>query len=376
VLERVQDPLGKQLDITWQAPDDGGSEITGYQLDVYRNGAKEITRTLEGNTTSDRVAVSSTKDPYTVTVIAINKAGPSGPSATSESVVAFKVPEAIAAVTATDHEGTDGLDGRARLTFTPPDDGGSPITGYQVGINGAGATPYTNSDITVSGLANGQDYTFTVKACNAAGCGAPTTSNQVRPYGPPAAPSLSGNGGSTTLTWNWSPLSAAQANGRDIARYQVSLDGGGWQDDTGTTSWSGNFGLGETHNLRVRAVNTAQQIGAASNTVSLSTPPPPPPPPTLTARWGSADSVTGCTSGCARMVADAANWEPGSYPVRCQVRTSPSQPWNSNFGWTPPNLVIGSNGSGSTGDTGQACVAQVNGAWDYRLVINGMYAYF
>jgi hypothetical protein len=76
------------------------------------------------------------------------------------------------------------------------------------------------------------------------------------------------------------------------------------------------------------------------------------------------------------MVADAANWEPGSYPVRCQFRTSPSQPWNSNFGWTPPNLVIGSNGSGSTGDTDQACVAQVNGAWDYRLVINGMYAYF
>jgi hypothetical protein len=188
------------------------------------------------------------------------------------------VPEAIAAVTATDHEGTDGLDGRARLAFTPPDDGGSPITGYQVGINGAGATPYTNSDITVSGLANGQDYTFTVKACNAAGCGAPITSNQVRPYGPPAAPSLSGNGGSTTLTWNWSPLSAAQANGRDIARYQVSLDGGGWQDDTGTTSWSGNFGYSESHNLRVRAVNTAGQVGAVSNTVSLPTPPPPPPP--------------------------------------------------------------------------------------------------
>jgi hypothetical protein len=279
VLARVNDPLGKQLDITWQAPDDGGSEITGYQLDVYRNGTKETTRTLGGNTTSDRVTVNSTKDPYTVTVIAINKAGPSAPSAPSESVVAFKVPEAIATVTARDTvDGVNGLDGRAELELTPPDDGGNPITGYQVAINGAGASPYPSADITVQGLSNGQPYTFTVKACNAAGCGAPTTSNQVRPYGPPAAPSLSGNGGSTTLTWNWSPLTAAQANGRDIARYQVSLDGGGWQDDEGTTSWSRSFGYSDSHSLRVRAVNTAGQIGAVSNTVSLSTPPPPPPP--------------------------------------------------------------------------------------------------
>lgn len=74
--------------------------------------------------------------------------------------------------------------GRAVVTFrAPADNGGSPITGYEVIIS-PGGTVVTGgtSPITITGLTNGTSYTFTVKAINdAGGSEASEESNAVTP---------------------------------------------------------------------------------------------------------------------------------------------------------------------------------------------------
>ncbi len=75
--------------------------------------------------------------------------------------------------------------GQATIRFTAPsDNGGSPITGYVVTSDPGNYTASgAGTSITVTGLTNGTDYTFTVKAINRIGEGeesAPT--NTIRPY--------------------------------------------------------------------------------------------------------------------------------------------------------------------------------------------------
>lgn len=65
-------------------------------------------------------------------------------------------------------------DGQAAVSFTPPSSGGSAIldytiTAYPVGGGSAITKTGTSSPITVTGLANGTAYTFTVKARNSVG---------------------------------------------------------------------------------------------------------------------------------------------------------------------------------------------------------------
>ena len=87
--------------------------------------------------------------------------------------------------------------GQATVNFTPPaSDGGSPITQYTVtatdhtnAANGGQTATGTASPITVSGLTNGDSYTFTVTATNTAGTGpAEPASSAVTPE-PPGKPS-------------------------------------------------------------------------------------------------------------------------------------------------------------------------------------------
>jgi phospholipase C/outer membrane protein assembly factor BamB len=91
-------------------------------------------------------------------------------------------------------------DGTATVTFTPPaSDGGAPVTSYTVTAtddttpaNGGETASGSASPITVTGLTNGDTYTFTVTATNVAGTGPTSTpSPPVTPSTAPARPTLS-----------------------------------------------------------------------------------------------------------------------------------------------------------------------------------------
>ncbi|MCM3702122.1 S-layer homology domain-containing protein [Paenibacillus macerans] len=77
--------------------------------------------------------------------------------------------------------------GQAVISFTPPaEQGGSPITGYEVtAMPGNITVTGTASPLTITGLTNGTNYTFTVKAINGVGnSGSSASSNAVTPTQP------------------------------------------------------------------------------------------------------------------------------------------------------------------------------------------------
>ncbi|WP_374947808.1 beta strand repeat-containing protein [Agreia sp.] len=157
--------------VSWVAPADNGSAITSYTVTPYLGttagtpvtvGPAVLSRTFTGLT----VGAS-----YTFAVTATNAYGTSAVSPKSTAVIPYTVPGAptITAATAGDSS--------AVLTWTTPPNGSSAITGFIV-------TPYVNNVAqpvqsfasagttqTVTGLAPGTSYTFTVAAQNAAGTG-------------------------------------------------------------------------------------------------------------------------------------------------------------------------------------------------------------
>ncbi|MER5619667.1 putative Ig domain-containing protein [Streptosporangium sp. NPDC002544] len=160
--------------VTWTAPNNNGSAITGYLVTPYKNGVAQTSVAYDASTTTRTLSGLTTGVPYTFTVTATNAFGTGSASPASNAVTPYAVPgkPTIASATA----GTSS----ANLTWTAPATNGSDITGYIVTpyIGGVAQSPQTfNSNATtqvVTGLTPGTSYRFTVAAVNAAGSGAPS----------------------------------------------------------------------------------------------------------------------------------------------------------------------------------------------------------
>ena len=185
------------------------------------------------------------------------------------SVVPATAPDAPTGVSATPGNTT------AQVTWTAPQsDGNSPISGYSVLFGSTVVATTTGAtSVQVTGLTNGDPYSFTVQACNAIGCG--TTggpSNEVTPIGPPGQPQFKAaviNG--TSITWSWSDIATA-AN--PISGYDVSLDGTLIAADSSQTSYTQSFGDSTPHTLTVAAVNGGGEGPSSSDTEQTSVSPP------------------------------------------------------------------------------------------------------
>ena len=123
--------------------------------------------------------------------------------------------------------------GGVRLTWsTPSDDGGSTITDYDYRYSFSSGTfsswtsaGNTSNGETITGLTNGRQYQFQVRARNSIGAGSESYTAYATPAGPPSAPQnfeTTAGDGEVTLTWEV-PLTN---NGSTITGYKYSYRAG------------------------------------------------------------------------------------------------------------------------------------------------------
>jgi uncharacterized protein (TIGR02145 family) len=222
--------------VAFVAPtNNGGSAITGYTVTSSPGGFTATSATSPINVTGLTNGTA-----YTFTVVATNAIGNSSPSTASSAVTpsAPTVPGPPTSVTAV------GGNAQATISFTAPaSNGGSPITGYTVtsspgGITGTGS----GSPITVSGLTNGTNYTFTVVATNAIGNSSPSTaSSAVTPSAPfPCGTTVADIDGNTYNT----VLIGSQCWTKENLKVTKYNDGSPIPDETANTAGWGGLATG------------------------------------------------------------------------------------------------------------------------------------
>lgn len=168
-------PGSRRATVSFMPPEnDGGFVITGYTVTAV----DETTPGNGGQTatgTNPPIAVTELTegDLYNFTVTATNSAGTSVASAASPSVEILDPSEPYPPTGVSAIAG----DGQATVSFSAPaDNGGEPITGYEVTAvdetnppNGGQTATGASSPIVVTGLSNGDGYTFQVAAINSIG---------------------------------------------------------------------------------------------------------------------------------------------------------------------------------------------------------------
>lgn len=201
---------------------------------------------------------------------AITASDPAGQSVNQVFTLDVKAAPATTPGTPADVRATGG-NGSAVVSFTPPaSDGGSAITGYTVTAtdqtmagNGGQMATGSGSPITISGLTNGDSYTFTVTATNSAGeSPASGPSNAAIPAtvpDPPTAVSASAANGSAVVSF--SPPSAdggSAITGYTATAVDHTAAGNGGQTATGSGSPITISGLtsGDSYTFTVTAKNS------------------------------------------------------------------------------------------------------------------------
>ncbi len=269
-----------QASLSWTLPTNA-SVIGDVQVrwkataDLPFNDATDTWTGLSDGTATSYIATGLTNGTgYTFEVRATNTAG-NGAAATATATPAMP-PAAPTGLAATAGDST------VTLNWTNPND--SNITTYQLRY-GAGATvPATATwgDIagttshTVTGLTNGTQYAFEIRAVNAGGPG-PASEHVVMRPGPPLQPSgfqVVGGNAQVTLSWDDPPSDTT------ITRYQLRRKVGTSFSDSDTWSDIANSGPtitthtvtgltnGATWAFQIRAVNAAG-AGPASETLTM-----------------------------------------------------------------------------------------------------------
>lgn len=258
----------QQATVSFSPPaSNGGSAITGYIVTSNPGG-------LNGAGATSPIVVSGLANgtSYTFTVVASNIVGGGASSTPSNSVTPATVPGAPLIGTATAGNGS------VSVAFTVPGNGGSAITSYTAISTPSGLTATgTVSPLVVTGLVNGNAYTFTVTATNSVGAGpASAASNSATPFAvAPGAPTIgSATPGNQSATINFTAPSSN--GGSPITGYTVTSAPGGLTA-IGSASPLTVAGLtnGTSYTFTVIATNIAGPglPSAASNSVIPATVP-------------------------------------------------------------------------------------------------------
>lgn len=263
--------------IRFGAPGTNGKEITGYDVRTVQTGAVNSGCTAGASCTMTGLTNGT---PYTFEVRAINENGYGPWSAASDQITPYGTPGTPVVTASTVDPWAPG--GSISASWPAVAGTGGTTTYTWVASNGASGNTTGTSTGDITGL-DGGNYTVQVFARNEAYQGSTGTSNAVTitQQGVPATPTItgtdppSGTYSPATVNWSWSAVTADPGGSANL-RYEVSYNGGGWEDvGTATTYSLGNRGTGD-HTLQVRAVNKAGAGGAsAGGTVSLAQRPEP-----------------------------------------------------------------------------------------------------
>ncbi|HLJ69607.1 MAG TPA: fibronectin type III domain-containing protein [Chloroflexota bacterium] len=263
--------------VSWTAPYNGGSPITGYTITTYVGTSSLVTGTTNAgpNVTSAQVTGLSDGATYTFTVRAANAVGWGSESARSPAITLPALPGIPASVMA-----VAGINAVTVSWLPPLSNGGSPIIAYIVtgstGIAGQTVTVWAGPDVSsvnVGNLVPGRAYSFWVQAVNAVGTGPASTATAAvtLPTVPSAPLGLTLTPTGTSLQVSWLP--PALGGGRPIISYQVTLWQGSQlvQSQQVATTAAAFTGLhtGSTYTVSVVATNMMGSGDPAVQTVLL-----------------------------------------------------------------------------------------------------------
>lgn len=195
----------------------------------------------------------------------------------SVSNVFANVPTAVASITPTPANAS------VSISYTPPSNGGSAITGYKVERSVDNATwtqviaSTTANPYTVTGLTNGILYYFRLTAINALGSSTPSSSVSATPRTIPGAPTsvVATATGPTTASVSFVAPAPASNGGSVITGYIVTpyIGASAQATSVGSSSPITISGLttGQIYTFRVQAVNVAGSSAqsTASGTTTL-----------------------------------------------------------------------------------------------------------
>ncbi len=194
-----------------------------------------------------------------------------GPVTESASWTLMRLPGTPTSLSATPD------DARATLSWTAPlSDGSTVIDQYVVYQDGVEVKRVSTLTTTVSGLINGQEYSFTVAANNRAGNGPNSTAVSVTPMRPvntifleitsPSTGSYNRTG-SVLLKW------VVSDSHSEVTKIEISTSGTTWSTVTGT-SYALNSLSDGVHTVYVRATNAVEYVNTTSVTFMVDKKPP------------------------------------------------------------------------------------------------------
>ncbi len=217
-------PRDGSLIVLWRSPaDDGGSAITGYRV-RYRRGSGSWTHNDWQALTRISLSGLANGSVYELQVQARNSVG-SGDWSASSNAAPFGVPGRGAAPDLTPSSRA------VRVSWSPPDDGGSAITDYRIHHRAEKPSdapwissawlPAASRTYDATGLSPSKRYIFRVEARNAAGAGGWSASGYVAvPAEVPGSPrDLTVKPGDGRLIVSWKP--PADDGGSPITEYRI-----------------------------------------------------------------------------------------------------------------------------------------------------------
>jgi hypothetical protein len=182
--------------------------------------------------------------------------------------------------------------------FVDGSNGGTPITNYEVSINGVTFSPFspttTSSPLYIGGFTNGTTYTLYLRAINALGSSLTSANITATPAIPPAVPtSLALTSGNTSISISFTP---GYDGGATITNYLYSSNGSAYTpfSPVQTTSpvFFSNLVNGVSYTISIKAVNYLGSSIASSTVTGIPARYPDPPTSLVTTPSNTSISIS------------------------------------------------------------------------------------